>query len=87
MMLERGRAEVLEDGEPIDVLGPGDCFGELAVLSDGQPRTASVVASGEVHAIVLSAHFMRELHDLLPDVGERIDRVAAERAARNELRR
>ncbi|HEY2398512.1 MAG TPA: cyclic nucleotide-binding domain-containing protein, partial [Solirubrobacteraceae bacterium] len=36
MMLEEGQADVLRDGERINTMGPGDCFGELAILSDGE---------------------------------------------------
>ncbi len=86
MMLEEGHADVIQDGERINAMDPGDCFGELAVLSDGHARSASVVASTEVRAIVLSARFMRELHDRLPAAGERIDRVAHERAERDSER-
>jgi CRP-like cAMP-binding protein len=83
MMLEEGRADVLKDGAQINTMGPGDCFGELAVLSDGATRTASVVATSDLRAVVLTAHFMREMHDRLPAVGERIDHVAAERTERD----
>jgi CRP-like cAMP-binding protein len=83
MMLEAGHADVLKDGVQINTMGPGDCFGELAVLSDGATRTASVVASSDLRAVVLTAHFMREMHDRLPSVGERIDHVAAERTERD----
>jgi len=85
MMLEEGEADVIQHGEPINVLGPGDCFGELATLSDGNPRTASVVARSDLRAIVLTAHFMREMHDRLPSAGEAIDQVAAERRERDAL--
>ncbi len=87
IMIEDGEADVLQDGERINAMGPGDCFGELAVLADGTPRSATVVARSDLRAIVLSAHFMREIRDLLPPVGERIETVASERLQQDALRR
>jgi CRP-like cAMP-binding protein len=85
VMLEQGSADVTRAGTRINTLGPGDCFGELAILADGSPRTATVVASSDLCGIVLTAHFMRELRQRMPSVGERIDRVAAERIANDAL--
>ena len=52
-----GRVKVVLPAETGDeavlaILGPGDCFGELAVL-DGEPRSASVVAMERVETLVL----------------------------------
>jgi CRP-like cAMP-binding protein len=77
LMIEDGSADVLQDGRLINTVGPGDLCGELAVLGDGSPRTASVVATSDVRAIVLTAHFMRELRQRMPDVGAQIDAEAA----------
>ncbi len=84
LILEEGTADVLQDGSRINQMGPGDFFGELAVLELGAPRSASVVASAPVRAIVLTAHFMRDVRERMPDVGAHIDREAAARRQRDE---
>jgi CRP-like cAMP-binding protein len=86
MMLEEGTAEVVQDGEGINVMQAGDFFGELAVLSDGGARTASVVATSDIRAIVLTAHFMREMRQRMPPAGERIDEVATSRTESDRAR-
>jgi CRP/FNR family cyclic AMP-dependent transcriptional regulator len=51
-----GAAEV-EAGGAVHMLGPGDFFGETALLA-GSPRTATVLATEPVEAMVLEAmHF------------------------------
>ena len=47
-----GRAAVLIDGWRVATLGPGDFFGELAILGNGL-RTASVRAETPLHCLVL----------------------------------
>ncbi len=86
MMLEQGTVEVTQGGSRINVMGPGACFGELAVLSDGVPRSASVIATSDVRAIVLTARFTRDFHNLVPAMGDRVDEVAGERRERDALR-
>jgi MFS family permease len=46
-VIESGRAEVVVDGEEPKTLGPGDFFGEIALLRD-VPRTATVRAVDEL---------------------------------------
>lgn len=68
-LLESGRAEVLKevDQQPrrLAVLGPGDCFGEMAVLGI-RPRSATVRALDECHALEIptAALFALYEHDL-----------------------
>jgi MFS family permease len=55
-VIDRGRAEVTIGGKPIRTLGPGDGFGELALLHD-TARTATVTARSELDFLA----FEREL--------------------------
>jgi CRP-like cAMP-binding protein len=49
-----GTATVLVDGEARRTLGAGDYFGELSVI-DVQPRSATVVATSPLTALVITA--------------------------------
>ena len=60
IVIEQGTAEVTRQGRPINHLAEGAFFGELAVLGDGTPRTASVTATSPVRGLAFTAHFMRE---------------------------
>jgi CRP-like cAMP-binding protein len=48
-----GQARVEKSGKEVAALGPGQYFGEMALL-DQQPRTADVRAAGAVRCLVLS---------------------------------
>jgi CRP-like cAMP-binding protein len=51
-MIAEGRVEVTTGGLFVATLGPGDVFGEIALLKD-VPRTATVTALGHLHAFAL----------------------------------
>ena len=40
-VIEAGDAQVLVGGQPVGRLGPGDHFGEIALIADGE-RTATI---------------------------------------------
>lgn len=87
MMIEEGTAAVYQGGEQINQMQPGDFFGEMSILGDGIPRSATVTALTPVRGLLFTAHFVREIRDRLPAIGERMERVAAERAERDRLAR
>jgi putative ABC transport system ATP-binding protein len=51
-VISDGEVEVIRADHEVARLGPGDFFGEVALIS-GEPRNATVVAEGEVDAYVL----------------------------------
>lgn len=55
-----GEAEVSADGMRIATLGPGDHFGEIAVM-DSSKRTASVTAVTELRILAIDAVSFRRL--------------------------
>ena len=59
-----GEAAVTRDGSSIATFGPGDHFGELAVL-DGGTRTATVTATTDLELLVIGR---REFAALIEDV-------------------
>ena len=79
IVLEEGTADVIRNGEKIDTLGPGDFFGELAVLKPSELRNASVVASSPVRIVAITAHNMRVLRERMPLLAEQMDRVVPDR--------
>lgn len=82
IVLVAGTADVKRNGRRIASLGPGDFFGEMALLTD-RPRMADVVTSSEVRALVITDRaFARLLRDE-PDVQAKILSAVAERVAEN----
>jgi CRP/FNR family transcriptional regulator len=63
-IVTNGKAEVTRDGHVVGVLGPGDHFGELALL-DPQPRLATVTMTSDGSVMELP---QREFWQLLTDV-------------------
>ena len=59
-VIESGTATVTVRGEERTTYGPGDHFGEIAMLDPG-PRSATVTASSDIKAYMLSAMEFRPL--------------------------
>ena len=70
-VIENGTAEVVRGGEHLADLGPGDFFGEMALLGDTE-RNASVLAATELTAMVMSERGFRHLARTQPELAERI---------------
>jgi CRP-like cAMP-binding protein len=54
-LLIEGNATVIVDGEDRRQLGPGDHFGEIALIVPDAPRTSTVRADSEVRVAALTA--------------------------------
>jgi CRP/FNR family transcriptional regulator, cyclic AMP receptor protein len=67
-----GTADVTKDGEQITELGPGDFFGEIALLG-AERRTASVVATSPMRLIVMFGRDFRQMEHSMPEVHGRIE--------------
>jgi CRP-like cAMP-binding protein len=80
MVLESGTAEVTHDGEHLADLGPGDFFGEIALLEE-QRRMASVVTTSDATVIVMHSRNFRAMEEEMPEVAARIKAVMQERQA------
>ena len=77
-VIESGTATVTADGEPLRELGPGDVFGEIAVLASGR-RTSSVVATSPMRLIVLFKRDVWALERSAPTAAERLLTLIASR--------
>ena len=78
--IEQGAAEVSRDGEVLRALGPGDIFGEVAVLGSGR-RTADVVSATPMSLIAIFKRDVWALERRSPEAAERLRALVAERLA------
>jgi CRP-like cAMP-binding protein len=60
-----GKARVLRNGRKVGMIGPGQMFGELALL-DRAPRNATVVADTDMELLVLGQREFMKLVDDAP---------------------
>jgi len=75
-----GRAKVVRRGRTVKRLGPGDFFGEMAILTKA-PRSASVVAETPMGCLVLSATHLRDVLMDEPVIAVRMLNTLAHRLA------
>jgi len=83
-VLLEGTADVRKNGRKINSLGPGDFFGEIALVSR-EPRTATVTATSAVRTLVITDRSFRRLLDESPQVKNKVMEAMAKRLAPETL--
>jgi CRP-like cAMP-binding protein len=73
-----GTATCLKDGVEIARFGPGDFFGEMALIGE-RPRTASVVAGDDLSVRAFHAGEFRQLLSDVPGIAVKVLWATAER--------
>jgi len=73
-----GEVSVTKDGQEIRTLGPGDFFGEIALLED-TPRTATVVAKTPLRFFVLTRRSFRSMLAHQPELERKVLAALEER--------
>jgi voltage-gated potassium channel len=81
-VLQRGNATVTSDGRSVAELGPGDFFGEIALLAD-RAHTATVTATTPVELLVMHGSDFRVFERDWPQASELMKKTMAERLARS----
>jgi CRP-like cAMP-binding protein len=79
-VLTEGTAAVTIDGKPVADLGPGDFFGEIAILGDGY-RSATVTMSSPGRVLVMFGTDFRRLQQERPELSSVIEDAMRKRLA------
>jgi CRP/FNR family cyclic AMP-dependent transcriptional regulator len=85
MIIASGTATVKRNGRKVATLGPGDFFGELAVLA-GVPRTATVTAETDMVVEALNRQEFSSLLDESPTLAKKILLGAVKRLYENDTK-
>jgi CRP-like cAMP-binding protein len=80
-VIEEGKADVTKGGDTITQLGPGDFFGEIALV-EHERRTATVTAATPLTAIVMAPREFETMRQEMPEVCQRITDAIQERLSR-----
>jgi CRP-like cAMP-binding protein len=79
-VLIEGTADVTQGGSKIRTMGPGDFFGEIALVSKA-PRTATIKTTSPVRALVITDRAFRQLLESSPPMAVTVLTALAERLA------
>jgi CRP/FNR family transcriptional regulator, cyclic AMP receptor protein len=77
-VISEGQAKATIRGKGSAKLGPGECFGEMALLHSA-PRSATVTAESDMRLLVLGSRQFSTLIKDVPVIGERVLAALAER--------
>ena len=78
MVLVSGQVGIERNGERINTLGPGDVFGEIAVIERG-PRTATVTTEAPTQLLVINHRDFHALMEEFPEVAAQLLATLAKR--------
>jgi CRP/FNR family transcriptional regulator, cyclic AMP receptor protein len=81
-VLVEGSAVVTAGGAPVATYGPGDFFGEMAILGDGR-RSATVTTTSPSRVLVMFGTEFRRLQQMHPAVAAQLEEALEQR--RDEL--
>ena len=84
-VVDSGEAAVEVHGQEVGRLGPGDAFGEIALI-DRRPRTATVTALSELRTYGLPVFVFRPYVEARPEVAWKLLEAMADRLAVAESR-
>ena len=77
--IRSGTADVVHDDVVVNTLGPGDFFGEVAVMSGGR-RSASVVATSPLTLVTIFNREIWRLEREAPEIASTLREAIATRA-------
>ena len=83
-ILVEGTAEVRKGTRRVNMLGPGDFFGEISLIRH-TPRTATVVATSPVRTLVITERSFRALLEHQPGIQTKVLSALAARLAPDEM--
>jgi len=88
-LITDGKAKVVRGGRTVATLGPGEFFGEMALVDDA-PRSASVIADTDLATLVISKWEFRPLVRSNPELAWKliehlVARVREEQSGRDAL--
>jgi CRP-like cAMP-binding protein len=83
MVVVRGRVAIERDGSRLNTLGPGDFFGEIALVAHG-PRTATATTEEPTTLLVVNHRDFHSLMEEFPEVAVQVINTLAHRVRRLE---
>jgi CRP/FNR family cyclic AMP-dependent transcriptional regulator len=83
MVVVRGRVAIERDGNRLATMGPGDFFGEIALVAHG-PRTATATTEEPTTLLVVNHRDFHSLMEEFPEVAIQVLYALANRVRRLE---
>jgi CRP/FNR family transcriptional regulator, cyclic AMP receptor protein len=82
-VLIEGTADVTKGSRRVNRIGPGDFFGEIALVRQ-TPRTATVAATSPIRALVITERSFRSLLEHQPEIQGKVMSALAARLGPDE---